>query len=237
MSDDLDSRELKTVAARKALGFLKNGMLIGLGSGSTASLFNELLGEALQTGWLRDIRAVPTSDKTAAQAVKLGIPLVSLTNAEELDLAVDGADEVDPALNLIKGLGRALLREKIIEIHARRFIVIVDESKLVNALGSRVPLPVEIVTFEPQVQIRWLNTLGCCAEQWFEESGEPVITDNGNYLVRCWFSPAIPDPHKLAGELNNRPGIVEHGLFMDLASDVIVAGKTGVRIITRPGRI
>ncbi len=127
MSDDLDSRELKTVAARKALGFLKNGMLIGLGSGSTASLFNELLGEALQTGWLRDIRAVPTSDKTAAQAVKLGIPLVSLTNAEELDLAVDGADEVDPALNLIKGLGRALLREKIIEIHARRFIVIVDE--------------------------------------------------------------------------------------------------------------
>jgi len=235
MSEDQVAREFKTAAARKALRFLQNGMLIGLGSGSTASLFTELLGKALQDGQLRDIRAVPTSDRTAAQAVKLGIPLVSLTWAGELDLAVDGADEVDPALNLIKGLGRALLREKIIEIHARRFIVMVDESKLVNALGSRVPLPVEIVTFEPQVQISWLNTLGCRAEQWFEETGEPVITDNGNYLVRCWFSPAIPDPHKLAMELNKRPGIVEHGLFMDLASDVIVAGKSGVRIITRPG--
>jgi ribose 5-phosphate isomerase A len=131
-------------------------------------------------------------------------------------------------------LGKALLREKIIEIHARRFIVIVDESKLVNALGSRVPLPVEIVPFETQVHIRWLNSLGCRAEQWYEETGTPVITDNGNYLARCWFSPAIPDPYKLAQDLNYQPGIVEHGLFLDLASEVIVAGKNGVRIITRP---
>jgi ribose 5-phosphate isomerase A len=208
------AQEFKTDAARAALGFLQNGMLIGLGSGSTASLFIELLGEALQTGQLRDVRAVPTSDKTATQAVKLGIPIVSLTQAGELDLAVDGADEVDPALNLIKGLGRALLREKIVETHARRFIVIVDESKLVNNLGSRVPLPVEIIKFEPQVQIRWLSTFGCLAEQWFEENGAPVVTENGNYLARCWFSPAIPDSYKLAEELNTRPGIVEHGLFL-----------------------
>ena len=142
MSDFLAAQELKTSAAREALGFLQNGMLIGLGSGSTASLFIQLLGEALQSGQLRDVRAVPTSDNTAAQAVKHGIPLLTLSQAGELDLAVDGADEVDPKLNLIKGLGRALLREKIIEIHARRFIVIVDESKLVNALGSRVQLTV-----------------------------------------------------------------------------------------------
>jgi ribose 5-phosphate isomerase A len=140
-----------------------------------------------------------------------------------LDLAVDGADEVDPKMNLIKGLGRAVLREKIVGIHARQFVIIVDESKLVKRLGARVPLPVEISTYEAGAHVRWLNTLGCKAEQWFEEDGSPVVTDNGNYLVRCWFSVGIDDPYRLDRMLLARPGILEHGLFLDMADRVVVA--------------
>jgi len=192
-----------------------------------------LLGERLARGELRNIRGVPTSEKTAAQARALGIPLTTLTEHPRLDLAVDGADEVDPALDLIKGLGRAALREKIVEIHAERFIVIVDESKLVPRLGTRGPLPVEIVTFEAGAHIRWLNTLGCRAEQWFEADGSPVVTDNGNYLVRCWFEGGIPNPQELARTLEARPGIVGHGLFLGMADEVIVAGEGGVRVLKR----
>jgi ribose 5-phosphate isomerase A len=153
---------------------------------------------------------------------------------------VDGADEVDPKLNLIKGLGRALLREKIVEIHARQFVVIVDESKIVPRLGRRGPLPVEIITFEHQAHIRWLNSLGCRAELWLEKDGRPVVTDNGNYLVRCWFPGAgtaaasgIVDIHYLANQLAWRPGIVEHGLFLGMASRVISAGSQGIEVLER----
>jgi ribose 5-phosphate isomerase A len=150
-----------------------------------------------------------------------------------LDLAVDGADEVDPNLNLIKGLGRALLREKVVEIHADRFIVIVDESKLVPRLGSRGPLPVEIIPFEADVHLRWLNSLECRAELWREDDGAPVVTDNGLFLARCWFEGGIPDPYVLADQLSQRPGIVEHGLFLDMANLVIVAGEQGIRVIKK----
>ena len=231
VSSSLDALKLK--AAQKALEFLQNGMHIGLGSGSTTRIFIDLLGEALRSGGLKDIQVVPTSQVTAAQASALGIPLVSLAQAGELDLAVDGADEVDPALNLIKGLGKALLREKIIEIQARNFLVIVDETKLVSALGSLGPLPVEIVPFEVEVHVRWLSSLGCRAELWLEGSGAPFVTENGNYLARCWFSPSISDPYSLAETLERRPGIVEHGLFLDMAHGVIVAGERGVRVLTR----
>jgi len=145
---------------------------------------------------------------------------------------VDGADEVDPQLNMIKGLGRAALREKIIEMHARRFIVIVDESKLVVRLG-RGPLPVEIIPFESAIHIAWLNSLGCRAEQWLETDGSPVVTDNGNYLVRCWFESGIVDAYALSHTLNERPGIVEHGIFLNLASQVIIAGTDGIRTLER----
>lgn len=227
------NQSLKEKAAQEAMKFLQDGMRIGLGSGSTSSAFTNLLGEALQSGRLHDIQAVPTSTATAEQAERLRIPLISLAQVNELDLAVDGADEVDPQLNLIKGLGKALLREKIIEIHARKFLVIVDESKLVNQLGSRNPLPVEIIPFEHQAHVRWLNSLGGRAELWVNDDGAPAVTDNGNYLARCWFSPAIQDPYRLAALLDRRPGIVEHGLFLDLASTVIVAGKDGLRVLTR----
>ncbi len=224
---------LKQQAARYALSHVENGMTLGLGTGSTTAHFMDLLADRLRSGALRDVRAVPTSDWTGARARDLGISLTTLIEAPHLDMAVDGADEVDPDLNLIKGLGRALLREKVVEIHANRFLVMVDESKLVPRLGSRGPLPVEILPFQAAAQVRWLNTLGCRAELWLEEDGRPVVTDNGNYLARCWFPDGIADPHALARNLADRPGILEHGLFLGMASAVIVAGPGGVRTLER----
>lgn len=224
---------LKEQAARHALDYVHSGMTLGLGTGSTTAYFLNILGERLATGALRGIRAVPTSVHTAHRSRLLGIPLISLSDVPQLDLAVDGADEVDPDLNLIKGLGRALLREKIVEIHAKRFLVLVDETKLVPRLGSKGPLPVEIVPFEAAAHVRWLDTLGCRAELWREDNEEPVVTDNGNYLARCWFPAGIADPHALARALADRAGIVEHGLFLDMASAVIVAGEDGVRTLER----
>jgi ribose 5-phosphate isomerase A len=231
----------KEQAASKALEFVRSGMVIGLGSGSTASYFIHLLGRELKSGTLSDIQAIPTSEASAKLARQLDIPLTSLEMQATLDLAVDGADEVDPHLNLIKGLGRALLREKVIEVHARTFVVIVDESKLVERLGTLCPLPVEIIPFEASAHIRWLTSLGCQAELWLEPDGSPVVTDNGNNLVRCWFPDkrldgqmnGIADPYELARKLADRPGIVEHGLFLDMASLVIMAGNFGIRTMER----
>jgi len=222
----------KQQAARQALTYVRSSMVLGLGTGSTATHFVDMLGEQIATGTLWDIVGVPTSERTAERARTLGIPLTTLADLPRLDLVVDGADEVDADLNLIKGLGRALLREKIIVVHADRFLVVVDESKLVLRLG-RGPLPVEIVPFSAEAHVRWLNTLGCRAELWREADGYPIVTDNGNYLARCWFSDGIADPHALARTLADRPGIVEHGLFLDMATRVVVAGAEGVRILER----
>ncbi len=224
---------LKQQAAQQALTYVRSGMVLGLGSGSTTAIFIDLLGERLKAGALQDIVGVATSERTAAQARAVGIPLSTLADHPQLDLAVDGADEVDLNLNLIKGLGRALLREKIVEIHAERFLVIVDESKLVPRLGCRGPLPVEIVPFEAQVHVRWLETLGCRAELWLEDDSSPVVTDNGNYLVRCWFPDGIADPYALARVLADRPGVVEHGLFLDMVSAVILAAPGGLQVLER----
>lgn len=222
---------LKQLAAQKALELVENGMVLGLGTGSTTALFVDLLGEAVAAGKVKDLVGIPTSEATARQARTLGIPLGTLSEHPAIDLAVDGADEVDPGLDLIKGLGRALLREKVVEVHARRFVVIVDESKLVPRLGMKGPLPVEIVKFESDAHIRWLNSLGCRAELWLEEDGSPAVTDNGNFLARCWFEQGIPDAYQLAQRLAFRPGIVEHGLFLGMATQVIVAGAQGIRLL------
>lgn len=219
---------LKYQAAQEALKYLCSGMVIGLGSGSTAAIFVQLLAERLRDGVLRDIQGVSTSESTTALAQSLGVPLTTLDKCSTLDLHIDGADEVDSDLNLIKGLGRALLREKIVAIHAKQFIVVVDESKVVRRLGSRVPLPLEIVPFATLAQIRWLNNLGCHAELWLEPDGSPVVTDNGNYLVRCWFPEGIDEAYHLAQVLSERPGIVEHGLFLGMAHRVIMAGHEGI---------
>lgn len=226
--------DLKEQSARHALTHVRNDMVLGLGTGSTNAYFVELLGEQLRTGALTGIVGVPTSEGTAGRARALGIPLATLADHARLDLVVDGADEVDNDLNLIKGLGRALLREKIVEIHADRFVVVVDESKMVQRLG-RGPFPVDIVAFGFEAQLRWLNTLGCRAELRLEKDGSPVITDDGNYMALCWFPEGIADPYALARELADRPGIAEHGLFLDMATDVIIAGTEGIRVLRREG--
>ncbi len=227
---------LKQRAARATLEHVRSGMALGLGTGSTTGYFLDLLGERLRAGALHDVVGVSTSERTAARARRAGIRLTTLADlgrqrpAPLLDLAVDGADEVDPNLNLIKGLGRALLREKIVAVHAARFVVIVDDSKLVERLG-RGPLPVEIVPFEAEVHVRWLATRADRAELWLEDDGSPVVTDNGHYLARCWFDDGLAEPHALARALAGRPGIVEHGLFLDMADAVLVAGAGGVRVL------
>lgn len=228
---------LKKAASLRALEFVESGMLLGLGTGSTAAYFVDGLGEALRSGRLRDIRGVPTSVTTAQRAEALGIPLVSLSELARaasppvLDLAVDGADEVDARLDLIKGLGKALLREKMVEIHARRFVVVADASKRVARLGQG-PLPVEIVPFEVEMTVLWLQSLGCRAEWWHDDAGQPQRTDNGNFLARCWFTsegqPGIADPASIARALADRPGVVEHGLFLGMATDLLLAGEDGV---------
>ena len=223
---------LKEQAARRALDYLHSDMVLGLGTGSTTAHFLTLLGEQLRAGALRGIFGVPTSEQTAERARVLGIPLATLGDHARLDLAVDGADEVDVDLNLIKGLGRALLREKIVESHADRFLVLVDESKMVQRL-CRGPLPVDLVPFGHEAQLRWLHTLGCRAELRLEDDGSPALTDDGNCMALCWFPEGIADPHALSRTLADRPGIVEHGLFLDMATDVIVAGSGGIRVMHR----
>lgn len=225
----------KLEAARRALAEVRDGMTLGLGSGSTSAIFVDILGQAVQQGRVRGVRGVATSEKTAAQAQGLGIELIPLAQAPHIDLAIDGADEVDPQLQLIKGLGKALLREKLVEIHASRLLIIVDESKLSPRLGLVSPLPVEIVPYAWEKTVEWLAGLqtDCRAELWRAEAGAPFITDNGNYLARCWFTGGIQHPHHLARALADRPGVVEHGLFLDMADAVIVAGAAGIQRFER----
>jgi ribose 5-phosphate isomerase A len=225
---------LKREAARRALDYVRDGMVLGLGTGSTTAHFIELLGEALRAGRVRDLVGVPTSEGTAQGARAAGIPLTSLAEHPHLDLAVDGADEIDPDLNLIKGLGKALLREKIVETQSALLVIIADESKLVPRLGAG-PLPVEVARFGHELQVRWLAALSGRAELWCGEDGSPFVTDNGNYLVRCWFDEGIADAYALAGTLAHRAGIVEHGLFLDMADVAVVAGTEGVRTLERGG--
>ncbi len=224
---------LKKLAAERAVDMVENGMILGLGHGSTTRPAVDFIGQRVQAGILSNIVAVPTSEETRAQARALGIPLATLAEYPVLDLAIDGADEVDPALNLIKGLGGALLREKIVEIAAQRFVVVVDESKLVDRLGTRGPLPVEVTQFAWEAHVRWLESLGCRAELRREADGSPFVTDNHNYIVHCTFPDGISDPVALGQTLIQRPGILEHGLFLGMATEVVVAGRDGVRVIQR----
>jgi ribose 5-phosphate isomerase A len=225
--------DLRQAAAACAIEYVQDGMVLGIGTGRTTRCFIDLLGEKLQKKEIENIQVVPTSEASAARLRELSVPLTSLADRPDLDLAVDGADEVDPDLNLIKGLGRALLREKVVEIHARQFIVMIEENKLVKRLGSIGPVPVEILPFEAPAHVDWLKSLADRAELWLEANGTPVVTANGNYLARCWFKDGITDVYALAQKLDHRPGILEHGLFLDMASRVIVAGLRGNVILER----
>lgn len=224
--------ELKKAAAEKAIEHVKSGMVLGLGSGSTAKYAVAKIGELWQSGKLTDLVAIPTSEYTANQAQGYGVPLTTLDQHPVIDLAIDGADEVDPQLNLIKGLGGALLREKMVESCAKRFIIIVDGSKPVEKLGTRGPLPVEVVQFNWKAQTRWLESLGCLPELRGGED-HPFVTDNGNYIIHCTFPNGIDNPHTLGATLKNRTGVVEHGLFLNMATEVIVATDYGLQFMKK----
>ncbi len=222
-------QQFKQAAAESAVTLVEDGMILGLGTGSTAKLAVDALAKRV-AGGLRVI-GIPTSEFTGAQARSLGIAVSTLDEHPEIDLTIDGADEVETGpLNLIKGRGGALLREKIVASASKRLAIIVDESKLVDRLGSKFPVPVEVVPFGWRATARRLEALGAKAELRSGPDGKPYITDGGHYIVDCKFG-AIADPSKLDGELNPIVGVVEHGLFLHMATQVIVAGQDGIKVL------
>lgn len=228
----MDAREMKVKAAEAALAYVEDGMRLGIGTGSTAEEFVRLLAEKVHNG-LR-VEGVPTSERTARLCVELGIPLKSLDELPELDLTIDGADEVDANLTLVKGGGGALLREKIVAAASTRMIVIADETKLVDTLG-KFPLPIEINPFGQEATRiaieKAAKKLGLSGELKLRMSGDDVfMTDGGHHIFDASFG-RIPDAEALAGELNSIPGVVEHGLFIHMASLAIIAGPAGARTL------
>ncbi len=223
---------LKRQAAEFALQFVKSGMVIGLGSGSTALFATQGIGRRFQAGDLQGISAIPTSRATEAEARALGIPLTTLEAHPQIDLTIDGADEVDPDFNLIKGGGGALLREKIVAQATRRQVIVVDDSKLSDQLGTRWAVPVEVIPFGWASQATFLQSLGARHTLRRQNDGSPYMTDQGNLILDCNFG-KIEDAGKLAEAIKRRAGIVEHGLFIQLTDDVIVASQTGVRHLSR----
>ena len=222
------TEELKQAAAEKALELVQDGMLIGLGSGSTARYFTEGLG-GLVAGGMK-VRGVPTSRATAELAAELGIPIVTEL-VGQIDLTVDGADEVDPALNLIKGRGGALFREKLVAAASKRFVVVVDESKMVKELGVGV-LPVEVLPFLWRLTAERVAGLGVSlVVRGGEET--PYITDNGNLILDVTVEGGIKHPADFGVELKKLTGVVEHGLFVGMTDTVIMAGPEGPRMIGR----
>lgn len=237
--------ELKKLVGYKAVDdYVQSGMVVGLGTGSTAFFAVERVGQLLKSGELTDILAIPTSIRTKEQAEELGIPLVTLDTHSKLDVAIDGADEVDPELNLTKGGGGALFREKIVEVCATKFIVIVDESKIVPGLGPGFPIPVEIVPFCHEHTMRIIENLPSCQSYKCKpvlrlgsssnnkvDGDEIAVSDNGNYIVDLHFTDPIKDPVAMGKELKAVVGVVEHGLFCGMATAVIIAGSDGIRVM------
>jgi len=238
--------QLKREVGYKAVDdYVRSGMVVGLGTGSTAYFAVERVGQKLKSGELKDIVAVPTSKRTKEQAEKLGIPLATLDTQPVLDVAIDGADSVDPSLNLVKGGGGAHFREKIVEASAKTFVVIVDDSKLCDGLGPHFPVPVEIVPFCHEHTARVIASLpalaGCRPVLRLGSSSNnkidgdtPAVSDNGNYILDLHFSKPIKDPKKAAQQLKETIGVVEHGFFIGMASVVLIAGKDGVSEKKRP---
>jgi len=227
-----DFELFKRQAAEHALPYIHSGMTLGLGTGSTATHMLHVLAEALRDGRLRDIVGVPTSDAIGVLARQLGVPTATLDERPQLDLALDGADEIDPALNLIKGLGGALLREKIVAASADRFIVLADETKLVAQLGTRVPLPVEVVEFGLSLATRRLAALGGVPTLRRSADGSAFRTDEGNVILDCRFA-GIADSLALNAAINAIPGVAAHGMFIGMAALALVGGPAGVATIVR----
>ena len=218
----------KVNAAQEAIKFVKNGMIVGLGTGSTAKIAIDLLGEKLSKDF--QIKGMPTSIATEEQAKKLGIPLVKINEYETIDIAIDGADEVTPNKSLIKGLGGALLREKKVEKKANELIIIVDDTKMVDILGKG-PLPVEVSITNYERTEAMIKKLGCRIELRIESSNRPFITDNGNYIFHLTFKNGISDPVELNKNILDIKGVKDTGLFLDMATKVIVGNEKGIQII------
>lgn len=215
MANDLE----KEAAAEASLRFIRDGQVVGLGTGSTAACFIRLLGKQVRAG-LR-VRGIPTSVRSRELAVVLGIPLTTLDECQEIDVTVDGADEVDPELRLIKGGGGALLREKIVASATKQLVIVVDATKRVSVLG-KFPLPVEVIQFAQALVAKKIAALGAEVTLRLEASGAPYVTDENNHILDCRFG-EIPDADGLARRLSDMPGVVEHGLFIGMASTVLVA--------------
>ena len=224
--------ELKQKAAHRAAEFVESGMVVGLGSGSTSNFAVQRIAERIKSGELKNIVGIPSSARTEKLATELGIPLVGFDEKQQIDITIDGADEVDPELNLIKGGGGALLREKVVAQASRKNIIIVDDSKLSPHLGTKWALPVEVIPFACKTEASFLKSLGASVSIRSRGDGGHFKTDQNTLILDADFGP-ITDPAKLAAQLNGRAGIVEHGLFLELASDVIVAETKGIRHLKR----
>ncbi len=222
---------LKRLAANAAVAEVEDGMVLGLGSGSTAMLVVEALAARIARERLKAV-GIPSSQGTAALAQRLGVPLTTFAEHRTIDLTIDGADQVEiGSLNLIKGLGGALLREKIVAAASRRMLVVVDQSKLVDRLGNRTPLPVEVAGFGWQIVQSRLAALQAAPILRTSPEGQAFITDGGNYILDCTFAAGLGDAVKLEQTLSNIPGLIESGLFIGLASRVIVGTATGVKYL------
>lgn len=220
---------MKRIAAEKAVDLIEDNMIVGLGTGSTVKYALKKIGIRISKGL--KIKGIPTSNETKKLAIKYNIPLTSLAEQPEIDLTIDGADEIDSDLNLIKGGGGALTREKIIAFHSKKLIIVADDSKVVKSLGIDFPLPVEVVKFGWETTKKTLENFECTCtlRKIFED---PFITDNGNYIIDCEFD-RIPDPEDLEQKLNMIPGVVENGLFIDLAHKAIVGGTQGIMTLEK----
>jgi len=226
--------ELKRAAALRAIEEVEDGMVLGLGTGSTAAFVVE--GLALRVAQGLRVVGIPTSERTAAQARRLGISIATFAEHQRLDLTIDGADEVQlGTLDLIKGLGGALLREKIVAAASDRLVIVVDQDKLVEQLGEHTPVPVEVTQFGWQATAVTLAKLGCIPERRYTVGEQPYVTDGGNYILDCRFGP-LADPRKIEKAIALTVGTVESGLFVERSSMVVVASPTGVEVLTPPIR-
>jgi len=226
-----DSSISKQTAGKKAVDFIKAGMIVGLGTGSTFQYALEEIGNRLKKGALINISCLASSVKTEQRARQLGIPLTSFKHFQEIDLTIDGADEVSNHLDLIKGGGGALMREKILAQNSHRFIVIVDETKVSTFLGEKWTVPVEVLPFAWEVEAHYLKSIGVNSQIRLNKDNEMYCTDQGNYILDCQFG-VIKEPEEIAALLDRRAGILAHGLFIKLATDVIIASGDQIRHVT-----
>lgn len=226
--------KLKQEAAEFAVNFVRSGMVVGLGTGSTAIYATRKIGQLLRDGSLKDLTCFATSKATQDEAEHLGIPMMDASLPLAIDVTIDGADEVDPQFNLIKGGGGALFHEKVVAQATAREIIVVDDSKLSPCLGTRFALPVEVSEFGWKSQFRYLESLGAHAVIRKNKDGSQYVTDSGNMIVDCNFGP-IADVEALAEKLSARAGIIEHGLFIGIVRDVIVASENGIRHLKKDG--